>query len=562
MPVSYDGPLPWLSDKTIGDVLRTTVSAYPDRDAVVFPALGVRWSWSELGRRVEQIARALIELGALAGEHVGIWSMNVPEWVVTQFAAARVGAVLVNVNPAYRIHELEDALRLADVSTLIVGCAFKGSDFVGMVHSVCPEVARSSASNWTCARLPRLKRLVALADRPGPGWFSWADLERQAGCSLADLEAREKALAAGDVQNIQFTSGTTGLPKGAMLTHRNLLMNAYYVGQRLRYTAFDRVCVPVPFYHCFGCVLGNLVCAVYGSAIVVPAPAFDPAATLAAIEQEQCTSLYGVPTMFVGELEQPGFSAARTTSLRTGIMAGAPCPLPLMEKVMNVMGIREICIGYGQTEASPIITFTEADDPIALRVGTVGRPLPGVEVKLVDPATGAETPADCAGELCARGHCVMAGYYSDPESTRRAIDSEGWLFTGDLARRGDSGTYRIVGRRKELIIRGGENIYPPEVEEFLHHHDDVAEVAVVGLPDAKYGEIVAAWIVPRAGAAPSPQEIKAYCQGQISYYKIPQHIFIVASLPKTVTGKVRKHVLKENAVSELGLFEAAAISTA
>jgi fatty-acyl-CoA synthase len=562
MAESHNGSLAWVSDKTIGDVLHSTVVAHPDRDALVFPALGVRWSWSELGRRVEQIARALMEQGIGAGEHVGLWSMNVPEWVVTQFAAARIGAVLVNVNPAYRVHELEDALRAADVSTLIVGHAFKGSDFVGMVHSVCPEVASASAGGWACERLPRLRRLITLSEHPGPGWLSWTDLERQAGCSRADLEDREKGLAAGEVQNIQFTSGTTGLPKGAMLTHHNLLMNAYYVGQRLRYTALDRVCVPVPFYHCFGCVLGNLVCAVYGSAIVVPATSFDPAATLAAIEQEQCTSLYGVPTMFVAELEQPGFSSARTTSLRTGIMSGAPCPLPLMEKVMNVMGIREICIGYGQTEASPIITFTEADDPIALRVGTVGRPIPGLEVKLVDPATGDETPADSPGELCARGHCVMAGYYRNPEATRRAIDPDGWLFTGDLARRGDSGTYRIVGRRKELIIRGGENIYPPEVEEFLHHHNDIAEVAVVGLPDAKYGEIVAAWIVPRAGAAPSAEEIKAYCRGQISHYKIPQHVFIVASLPKTVTGKVRKHVLKDNAVSELGLFEAAAIPTA
>jgi fatty-acyl-CoA synthase len=330
----------------------------------------------------------------------------------------------------------------------------------------------------------------------------------------------------------------------------------------LRYSAQDRVCVPVPFYHCFGCVLGSLVCAVYGATIVVPAVAFDPGATLAAIAAERCTSVYGVPTMFVGMLEHPDFYRHDLSSLRTGIMAGAPCPLPLMEKVINQMGAREICIGYGQTEASPIITFTAADDPIEVRVGTVGRPLPGIEVKLVDPGTRADCPAGQPGELCARGHGVMAGYYENPEATARAIDSEGWLHTGDLAFRREDGTYRIVGRSKELIIRGGENIYPPEVEEFLHHHPDVAEAAVIGLPDAKYGEIVAAWVVPRSGVDLSPEDVRSYCRGRIAHFKIPQHVAIVPALPRTVTGKVRKHILKEQAIAELGLAEAAAIQTA
>jgi fatty-acyl-CoA synthase len=542
-------------------VLERTIGTHPDRDAIVFPALQVRWSWDEFGRRVEQIARALLSLGIQRGEHVGIWSMNVPEWVVTQFATARIGAVLVNVNPAYRPQELEDGMRTADITTLIVGSPFKGSDFVGMVHAICPEVAAAESPDWFAPRLPRLRRLIALGERPGPQWLTWADLEGDGADARHALGARESQLAASDVANIQFTSGTTGLPKAAMLTHDNLLLNAYYVGQRLRYTALDRVCVPVPFYHCFGCVLGNLVCAVYGSTSVVPGQAFEAGATLSAIQAERCTSIYGVPTMFVAELEHPAFATFDLSSLRTGIMAGAPCPLPLMEKVVGVLGVREICIGYGQTEASPIITFTEIDDPLNVRVGTVGRPLPGLEVKLVDPVTGADLQTEGPGELCARGHCVMAGYYNNPLATAEAVDALGWLHTGDLARRED-GNYRIVGRRKEMISRGGEKIYPPEVEEFLLRHDAVVEVAVVGLPDAKFGEVVAAWVVPRAGCALSPEDVRTYCKGRIAHFKIPQHIEIVPSLPRTVTGKVRKHVLREHAIAALGLDDVAAIETA
>jgi hypothetical protein len=351
------------------------------------------------------------------------------------------------------------------------------------------------------------------------------------------------------VHNIQFTSGTTGLPKGAMLTHRNVLMNAYYTGERLRYSAADRVCVPVPFYHCFGCVLGTLVCAIFGSAIVVPAPSFDASATLAAISFQRCSAVYGVPTMFVAQLEHPDFESFNLTSLRTGIMSGAPCPLPLMEKVVSRMGIQEICIGYGQTEASPLITLTTVDDPIEVRVGTVGRPVPGLEVKLMSPVNGDEVPAGETGELCVRGHCVMAGYYGNPAATRQAVDSEGWLHTGDQARRRDDGNYRIVGRSRELIIRGGENIYAAELEEFLHRHPAIAEVAVVGLPDVKYGEVAAAWVVPKSGATLSPDDLKCYCQGKIAHFKIPQYFMIVKSLPRAVTGKIRKHVLKEQAIT-------------
>jgi fatty-acyl-CoA synthase len=552
-------PQPWVFHETVGSVLDRTAAAYPDRDALVFPALTLRWSWSELNRRVNQIAAALIGLGIAAGEHVGIWSMNVPEWVLAQFAAGRIGAVLVNVNPAYRLHELSDVLAMVDVATLIVGAPFKGSDFVGMVESLCPEVAAATSHDWCAARFPRLKRLISLGDRPGPGWLSWSELEQAPAVAPDVLSSRAGSVKAADVHNIQFTSGTTGLPKGAMLTHRNVLMNAFYVGERLHYTAADRVCVPVPFYHCFGCVLGTMVCAVFGSAIVVPAPTFDAGATLFAIAAERCTSLYGVPTMFIAQLEHPDRSRYDLSSLRTGIMAGAPCPLPLMDQVVSVLGAREICIGYGQTEASPIITFSAIDDPVEVRVGTVGRPLSGLEVKLVDPATGREGDS---GELWTRGHCVMTAYYNNPEATARAIDAEGWLHTGDLARQRDDGTYRIVGRSKELIIRGGENIYPPEVEEFLHHHPAVAEVAVAGLPDARYGEVAAAWVVPKTGARVTPDELRAYCQGQIAHFKTPKYIMIVEALPRTVTGKIRKHVLRDQAIAEFGLGAAARVETA
>jgi fatty-acyl-CoA synthase len=352
------------------------------------------------------------------------------------------------------------------------------------------------------------------------------------------------------------------MPKGAMLTHRNVLMNAYFTARRTDYSAEDRVCIPVPFYHCFGCVLGTLACAVTGAAMVVPAPTFEPGATLEAVANERCTSLYGVPTMFVAELHHPVLASYDLTSLRTGIMAGSPCPLPLMEAVTKVLGARQITIGYGQTEASPIITMTSADDPLDVRVGTVGRPIPGVEVRVVDPMTRQDVAEGDAGELWARGHGVMAGYYRNPEATARSIDPEGWLATGDLARKRDDGNYRIVGRCKELIIRGGENIYPPEVEEFLHGHPKVSEVAIVGLPDKKYGEVPAAWIVPKPGESLAADEIRAYCRGQIAHYKVPQYVEIAEALPKTVTGKVRKHVLREQGIERHRLEDAARVKTA
>jgi fatty-acyl-CoA synthase len=554
--------LPWVWEHTVGSVLEHAAASYPDQDALVFPALRLRWTWRELNRRIDQVASWLIALGVDAGQHIGIWSMNVPEWVLTQFAAGRIGAVLVNVNPAYRLSELEDALSMADVATLVVGSPFKGSDFVAMVEELCPEVKAAGSRDWESARFPRLRRLIALGPRPGPGWWSWSDCEHGPCASTSNFQERARSVQAADVHNIQFTSGTTGLPKGAMLTHRNVLMNAFYTGDRLRYSAADRVCVPVPFYHCFGCVLGTLVCAVYGAAIVVPAPSFDAAATLQAIDEERCTAVYGVPTMYVAQLEHPDFDCFDISSLRTGIMSGAPCPLPLMEQVVSRMGAREICIGYGQTEASPIITLTSVDDPIEVRVGTVGHPIPGLDVKLIDPATGREVSTGETGELWTKGHCVMAGYYNNPDATARAVDADGWLHTGDLARRRNDGNYRIVGRSRELIIRGGENIYPAEVEEFLHRHPSVAEVAVAGLPDARYGEVVAAWVVVKSNAVTTADELKQYCQGQIAHFKVPRYVMMVQSLPRTVTGKIRKHVLRDQAVIALSLEDVAKIETA
>ncbi len=551
---------PWVDDQTVGGVLAETARRFPDRDALVFPALGARLSWAELDRESSRVAAAWLAIGVVPGEHVGVWSMNVPEWVICQFACARLGAVLVNINPSYRQHELADALALADIATLVVGNPFKGSNFTAMVESLCPELAAATGRDWSAPRYPLLRRVIALGAAPGPGWLAWSTLE-PAGRDQTVAHAAH-AVRSGDVHNIQFTSGTTGLPKGAMLTHHNVLMNAYYTGERLHYSERDRICVPVPFYHCFGCVLGTMVAAVYGAAVVVPAPSFDPLATLEAMSAERCTAIYGVPTMYSAILGHPRFSGFDLSSLRTGIMSGAPCPLPLMHMVEGVMGVREICIGYGQTEASPIITFTAVDDPTEVRVGTVGRPIPGLEVELVDPVARTVLPPGLAGEIRVRGHCVMAGYYKNPAATARAVDQAGWLYTGDLARKRDDGCYRIVGRCKEVIIRGGENIYPAEVEEFLHHHPAVAEIAVAGLPDAHYGEVVAAWVVLKPGATATPDELKLFCQDQIARYKVPKYVMIVDELPKTVTGKIKKHVLRDGAVDSLGLVEAARIETA
>ena len=556
----FDADASWVARATVSGALRRAADQYPTSDALVFPRLAIRWSWSELDRRVDRFASALVELGVQPGEHVGIWSMNRPEWVLTQFAAARIGATLVNINPAYRVHELEAALKLADVTTLVVGPPYKSSNYIDIIESLCPEIGSASPGALRSSRLPLLSRLISIDATPRAGFFDFSRLADHAiDPALADVES---AVDPADPHNIQFTSGTTGLPKGATLTHKNVLYNAFYVGARLRYTEADRVCLPVPFYHCFGCVLGTLVCVVHGSAIVVPSTSFDPEGTLAAIESERCTSLYGVPTMFIAELDNPNFSKYNLSSLRTGIMSGAPCPLPVLRRVVERMHAGEICVGYGQTESSPIITLSDVDDPLEARVGTVGRALPGLEVEIRDRATGAPVAAGVAGELCVRGHAVMSGYYKAPEATARAIDANRFLHTGDLAIRREDGRFRIVGRCKEIIIRGGENIHPPEIEEFLHHHPKIAEVAIVGLPDRLYGEVVAAWVVPRAGETVTTDEIVSYCRDRIAHFKTPKYISIVDQLPRTVTGKIQKHVLRRVGVSEHGLEDVESTPTA
>jgi fatty-acyl-CoA synthase len=554
---------PWVDGLTYAQVLATTVERCPDRDAVVFPQLAYRRSYAEFQGDVREVARALLAFEVQPGEHIGIWATNWPQWVIAQFAAASIGAVLVNINPAYRAHELAYVLSQADITTLLLTDRFKSTDYFDILAGICPELAASPPGQLFSAAFPRLRRVVSIKQETRPGMLSWDDFrQRAAAVSEAALYRRQADVRADAVVNIQYTSGTTGFPKGAMLTHRNLLINAYYVGQRLAFTERDRLCIPVPFYHCFGCVMGTLMCAVYGAAMVVPAEAFDPLATLQAIQDERCTAVYGVPTMFITELHHPRFAGFDLHTLRTGIMAGSPCPIEVMRAVVRQMGARDITIAYGLTEASPVITQTEASDSLEHRVGTVGRVLPGLEVRLVAPGTMAPLPAGQPGELLVRGHAVMKGYYQKPAETATAITPDGWLHTGDVAVQTPDGYYRITGRLKDLIIRGGENIYPREIEEFLYTHPGVADVQVVGLPDSQFGEEVSAWIRAKPGARLSEEDVKSFCQGRIARYKIPRYVVFIEEYPTTVTGKVQKFKLREMGIERFGLHQAAAMETA
>lgn len=549
---------PWVEGLTIGQALRHTVSRYPQHEAMVFPRLARRWTWRQFWDDVEATARGLIAMGIQPGEHVAIWATNVPQWVLLQFATARLGAVLVTINPAYRPYELQYVLRQSDAVALFLVDAFKTSDYFAMLREVCPEVDQGQQGRVHCPAFPKLRAVVAVQGHPPAGLLTWEAMVAGGAEVPADrLAALEAGLDPRQPINIQYTSGTTGFPKAAMLSHRNLLLNAYYVGQCQRLTAEDRICIPVPFYHCFGCVLGTLACAVHGSTMVIPAEYFQSPATLEALEQERATALYGVPTMFISLLQDPSLPARQITRLRTGIMAGAPCPIEVMRQVIERLGARELTIAYGQTEASPVITQTRTDDPLELRVETVGRPLPGVEVKIVDPASGAALPDNTPGELCARGHVVMLGYYNNPEATRQAIDAEGWLHTGDLAVRLSNGYYKITGRLKDMVIRGGENIYPREIEEFLFTHPAVEQVSVVGVPDPKYGEELCAWIKLKAGHTATVEEIQAFCRASLAHYKVPRYVRFVDSFPQTVTGKIQKYKIRQIMQQELGLAEQA-----
>ncbi|MGW8783748.1 AMP-binding protein [Streptomyces sp. NPDC055796] len=527
--------VPLLGD-TIGENLDRTVRRFPDRDALVDLAAGRRWTYAELAADVDALALGLLDLGIAKGDRVGIWAPNRAEWTLVQYATAKIGAILVTVNPAYRSHEVEYVLRQAGIRLLFAAERFKSSDYAGMIGEVAP-------------RCPDLEFTVLLE---APRWA--ALLERGRGGDPADLVRAAAELSPDDPVNIQYTSGTTGFPKGATLSHHNILNNGFFVGELCHYTEQDRVCIPVPFYHCFGMVMGNLACTSHGAAMVIPAPAFDPAATLAAVEAESCTSLYGVPTMFIAELAAPGFDSYDLSSLRTGIMAGSPCPVEVMKEVIDRMGMREVSICYGMTETSPVSTQTRSDDSVERRVSTVGRVGPHLEVKVVDPQSGRTVRRGEPGELCTRGYSVMLGYWGEPERTAEAVDAARWMHTGDLAVMDEDGYLSITGRIKDMVIRGGENVYPREIEEFLHGHPDVLDVQVIGVPDSKYGEELMAWVRMREGARPLTAEaVRAYCDGRLAHFKIPRYVHVVEEFPMTVTGKVRKVEMREAAARLLGL---------
>ncbi|MDI3280279.1 MAG: AMP-binding protein [Bacillota bacterium] len=534
----------------------------PDREAVVFPELGLRYTYREFQEVCNRAARGFMRLGIQKGEHLAIWATNKPEWVITQFATGKMGAVLVTVNTNYKVMELEYLLRQSDATTLVLMDRFKDSDYLGAIYELCPELHTCPPGQLRSARLPRLRNVIFLGEEKHPGMFTWAEvLALGDEVSPEELAERQASLHYDEVINIQYTSGTTGFPKGAMLSHLNIVADAYYVAECMGLRAGDRLCIPVPFFHCFGCVMGTLACVTQG-ATMVPVDHFRPDTVLAAIEAEKCTALHGVPTMYISLLEYPDFARYDLSTLRRGIMAGAPCPVEVMKSVINRMHMKEITIAYGQTEASPVITQTRTDDPLERRVATVGRAIPGVEVKIINPETGQEVPCGTPGELCARGFNVMKGYYKMPEATAQAIDAEGWLHTGDLATMDKHGYCNIVGRIKDMIIRGGENIYPREIEEFLHTHPKVMDAQVVGVPSLKYGEEVMAYIRLKPGVQATEEEIREFFQARISRHKIPRYIKFVDSYPMTASGKVQKYKLREQAIKELGLEKEAKVETA
>jgi fatty-acyl-CoA synthase len=539
---------------TIGGALNRAAERWGDRDALVACHQQLRYSYRELRDEADRAARALIALGVQRGDRVGIWSGNCAEWMITQYAAAKAGALLVNVNPAYRLRELEYALTHSGVSVLIAARTFRSSDYVQLLLELMPELRTTGTGPIQAERVPALRRLIYVGIDGEPGGIAWADfLDHGNRIAAHELEAREATLQFDDPISIQYTSGTTGSPKGATLSHHNILNNGYFVGEVLRYTEHDRICVPVPFYHCFGCVLGNLAAVTHGSAVVIPGVSFDPEATLQAIQAHGCTSIYGVPTMFIAELDHPRFSSVRLETLRTGIMAGAPCPIDVMRQVIGRMHVPQVTICYGMTETSPVSFQSEPDDPLELRVSTVGRVLPHLECKIVDPDTGATVPRGTPGELCTRGYAVMLGYWNDDAATADAIDSARWMHSGDLAVMNDQGYVSITGRIKDMIIRGGENIYPREIEEFLHTHEKVSDAQVIGVPDHKYGEEVCAWIRLHEGVTATAEELREFCRGQIATYKIPRYIRFTTEFPMTVTGKVQKFRMREVSVAELSV---------
>ncbi|WP_078595329.1 AMP-binding protein [Evansella clarkii] len=533
---------------TMGKLLEAVSKESPDHDAVVYPDRGLRLSYKEFDQLARDAAKGLMSLGIEKGEHVAVWATNRPEWVTTQFATGKMGAVLVTVNTSYRTSELEYLLRQSDSTTLILMEEYRDASYINMLYEIAPELRTSEPGRLTSKKLPKLKNVIVLGENRYPGMFHWEDLlERASQTSDQELDERMDSLHFLEPINMQYTSGTTGFPKGVMLTHSNIINNARNVAECMKLTKDDRLCIPVPFFHCFGCVMGTLACVTVG-ATMVPVQEFRPADVLKAVEKERCTALHGVPTMFIAELNDPDFKKYNLSSLRTGIMAGSNCPIEVMKGVVNEMGASEITIAYGQTESSPVITQTRTDDPLELRVSTVGPALPNVEVKIVEPGTNKEVPRGTQGELCTRGYHVMKGYYKNQEETDRAIDNDGWLYTGDLAVMDENGYCKITGRLKDMIIRGGENIYPREIEEFLYQHPKILDVQIVGVPDEKYGEEIVAWIRLKEGEEAAEEEIKEYCYGKIARYKVPRYIAFCEEYPMTASGKIQKFKLREKSI--------------
>jgi len=546
---------PALLEYTIGEALLRAAAQWPGQEALVSVHQGIRWTYEQFSNEVDRLAAGFLALGLKPGDRVGVWAPNCAEWTLVQFATARVGLIQVNINPAYRLSEVEYTLNKVGVKALVCAEKFKTSDYVGMINELAPEIAASKPGDLKSKRLPDLRIVAQIGGMPGPGWMNFNAIAAQASSvHAAQVEDVARTLDRNDAVNIQFTSGTTGLPKGATLSHRNILNNAFFVGEGMGFTENDRLLIPVPLYHCFGMVMGNLACVTHGAAMIYASEGYEPLAVLKTVQSEKCTALHGVPTMFIAELEHPDFDKYDFSTLRTGLLAGSPCPIEVMKKVIGRMHMREVGIGYGMTETSPVSFQTAMDDPLERRVSTVGRVQPHLEVKIVDE-NGEITERGQPGELCTRGYSVMIGYWDDPEKTAEAVDAEGWMHTGDLATIDDEGYCNIVGRIKDMVIRGGENVFPREIEEYLFRHPKIEDVQVIGVPDPKFGEEICAWVKLRAGENSSHEEIVAFCKGQIAHYKIPRYVKFVDGFPMTVTGKIQKFEMRKAMIAELNLAE-------
>ncbi|GAA0462181.1 AMP-binding protein [Alkalibacillus silvisoli] len=535
-----------LMNLTVGQLLDEKAKKHPEHEAAVYPEKGIRWTYEQFNEKVNDAAKGLMALGIEKGEHVAIWSDNKPEWLTSQFASGKMGAVLVTVNTSYQASELEYLLKQSDATTLILAESFKGTSYIEILKELCPELENSNKGELNSTRLPKLKNVIVLSDEEYNGCYTWNEMIELGSQMIPDSSFQERydSLQCDEVINMQYTSGTTGFPKGVMLTHYNIVNNGKQIAECMNFTKDDRLCIPVPFFHCFGCVLGVLAAVSKGATMVI-LEQFDPEKVLKAVSREKCTALHGVPTMFIAELNHPNFEQYDLSHLRTGIMAGSNCPIEVMKDVINKMGISEITITYGQTESSPAITQTRTDDPIERRVSTVGKKHPNVEIKVVEPGTNKEVKSNQPGELCTRGYHVMKGYYNNEEETNEAIDQDGWLHTGDIAILDEDGYVQITGRIKDMVIRGGENIYPREIEEFLYQHPDVVDVQVIGIPDAKYGEELVAWVITQEGSEITEEDLKAFCEGSIAYHKTPKYIQFTHEYPMTASGKVQKYKLRQ-----------------